>query len=63
MRAQGKKAEAELEEMRNTIGGIEAEKAALAERVEDEAAERVTVVASITHERNFLLRQARTQMG
>lgn len=47
--------------MRVNVERIEAEKAVLAERVEDEAAERVTVVASITHERNFLLRQARSQ--
>lgn len=46
--------------MRVNVERIEAEKAVLAERVDDEAAERVTVVASITHERNFLLRQARS---
>lgn len=47
--------------MRMNVERIEAEKVVLAERVEDEASERVTVVASITHERNFLLRQARSQ--
>ncbi|CAM9418029.1 unnamed protein product [Scytosiphon promiscuus] len=59
VRAQSKRAEAELEEARRKTVGLEAEKALLRERVEVEGAERVTVVASVSHERDFLLRQAR----
>lgn len=58
MRAQSKRAESELEEARQNVARIEAEKAVLEERVEVEGAERVTVVASVSHERDFLLRQA-----
>lgn len=58
MRAQSKKRDCESEELRRRVALIEAEKAKLEERVEVEGAERVTVVASITHERDFLLRQA-----
>lgn len=58
MRAQGKRAESELEQVRQRAARIEAEKAVLKERVEFEGAERVTVVASVSHERDFLLRQA-----
>ncbi|CAN0051172.1 unnamed protein product, partial [Laminaria digitata] len=59
VRAQRKRADFESEELRQRISRVEAEKAKLEERVEVEGAERVTVVASITHERDFLLRQAR----
>lgn len=58
VRAQSKRAESELEEVRQNTVRIETEKAELEERVEVEGAERVTVVASVTHERDFLLRQA-----
>eukprot|EP00903_Cladosiphon_okamuranus_P007670 g7438.t1 len=57
VRAQSKRAEIELEEARQNAARIEAEKALLEERVEVEGAERVTVVASLSHERDFLLRQ------
>eukprot|EP00752_Nemacystus_decipiens_P016541 g14784.t1 len=57
VRAQSKRAETELEEVRQNAARIEAEKAVLEERVEVEGAERVTVVASVSHERDFLLRQ------
>lgn len=62
MRAQSKRAETELEEARQNAARVEAEKAVLEERVEVEGAERVTVVASVSHERDFLLRQARTRI-
>lgn len=58
MRAQSKRIESELEEARENATRIEAEKAVLEERVEVEGAERVTVVASVSQERDFLLRQA-----
>ncbi len=58
MRAESKRAESELDEIRQYATRIEAEKAVLEERVEVEGAERVTVVASVSHERDFLLRQA-----
>lgn len=58
VRAQSKRAESELEEVRQNTARIETEKAVLEERVEVEGAERVTVVASVSHERDFLLRQA-----
>lgn len=61
MRAQSKRADFESEELRQRVSRIEAEKAKLEESVEVEGAERVTVVASITHERDFLLRQARVR--
>ncbi|CAM9753484.1 unnamed protein product, partial [Hapterophycus canaliculatus] len=54
MRAQSKRAESELEEARRKTTRLEAEKAVLEERVEVEGAERVTVVASVSHERDFL---------
>lgn len=55
--------DSELEEFRETVARIEAEKVALAEKAEEEAAERVTLVSSISHERDFLLRQARMDQG
>ncbi|CAM9123728.1 unnamed protein product [Ectocarpus fasciculatus] len=58
VRAQSKRIESELEEARENAARIEAEKAVLEERVEVEGAERVTVVASVSQERDFLLRQA-----
>ena len=58
MRAESKRAESELDEVRQYASRIEAEKEVLKERVEVEGAERVTVVASVSHERDFLLRQA-----
>lgn len=58
VRAQSKRAESDLEEARRNAARIETEKAVLEERVEVEGAERVTVVASVSHERDFLLRQA-----
>lgn len=58
VRSQSKRAESELEEVRQNTARIETEKAVLEERVEVEGAERVTVVASVSHERDFLLRQA-----
>lgn len=58
MLARSKKGDFESEELRRRVTRTEAEKAKLEERVEVEGAERVTVVASITHERDFLLRQA-----
>ncbi|CAM9435559.1 unnamed protein product [Ectocarpus sp. 4 AP-2014] len=58
VRAQSKRIESELEEARENASRIEAEKAVLEERVEVEGAERVTVVASVSQERDFLLRQA-----
>lgn len=58
VRAQSKRIESELEEARENATRIEAEKAVLEERVEVEGAERVTVVASVSQERDFLLRQA-----
>lgn len=58
MRAQSRRAESELEETRRNVTRLDAEKASLAERVEVEGAERVTMVASVSHERDFLLRQA-----
>lgn len=58
LRGQGKRSESEVQGLRETIARVEAEKVVLAAQVEEEGAERVTVVASITHERDFLLRQA-----
>ncbi|CAB1119443.1 unnamed protein product [Ectocarpus sp. CCAP 1310/34] len=58
VRAQSIRIESELEEAREHATRIEAEKAVLEERVEVEGAERVTVVASVSQERDFLLRQA-----
>ncbi|CAM9884936.1 unnamed protein product, partial [Discosporangium mesarthrocarpum] len=57
VQAERKQAEAALERVREGAAALEEEKDALAERVEVEGAERVTVVAAITHERDFLLRQ------
>lgn len=62
VRAQNIRTETKLEELRQNTTRVEAEKEALAERVEEEGAERVTLVASITHERDFLLRQASLQL-
>lgn len=59
VRAQGKHVDSELDDLRQAVARLEAEKAALAEKVELEGAERVTVVSSMSHERDFLLRQAR----
>ncbi|CAN0287984.1 unnamed protein product, partial [Ectocarpus sp. 8 AP-2014] len=58
VRAQSKRIESELEEARENVTRVEAEKAVLEERVEVEGAERVTVVTSVSQERDFLLRQA-----
>lgn len=63
MRTEGKNAQAELEDLRQTAARVEAEKVLLVERVEVEAAERVMTVSSITHERDFLLKQASFQRG
>lgn len=63
MRTEGKITQAEVEDLRQTAARVEAEKVLLVERVEVEAAERVTVVSSITHERDFLLKQASFQRG
>lgn len=57
VRAQGRNVDSEVEQLRRVIARLEAEKTALAERVEEEGAERVTVVSSISHERDFLIRQ------
>lgn len=58
IRGQSRRIQTELEEVGQFAARLEAEKGALAERLEEEGAERVTVVASISHERDFLLRQA-----
>lgn len=58
VRAQSRRVESELEELRQNFARVETEKAVLEERVEVEAAERVTVVSSVSHERDFLLKQA-----
>lgn len=63
MRTEGKITQAEVEDLRQTAARVEAEKVLLVERVEVEAAERVTVVSSVTHERDFLLKQASFQRG
>lgn len=63
VRAQGRQVESEVEELRQVVSRLEAEKARLAEKVEEEGAERVTIVAAISHERDFLLRQARSMLG
>lgn len=57
VRAQGRYVDSEVDQLRQSIARLETEKTALAERVEEEGAERVTVVSSISHERDFLLRQ------
>ncbi|CBJ25593.1 Myosin, heavy chain 10, non-muscle [Ectocarpus siliculosus] len=57
VRAQSKRIESELDEARENVTRIEAEKAVLEERVDVEGAERVTVVTSVSQERDFLLRQ------
>lgn len=65
VRVQGRNVDNEVDQLRQTIAQLrqtiawlETEGAALAHKVEEEGAERVTVVSSISHERDFLLRQA-----